>query len=82
MNLNLSKLNIKQEEYLLKLKIIGQFDADELNKLYLNKFNIFCKYEDMCLHINHLAFIEYSNNQQSLYIPFMYNKFLVKLHLK
>lgn len=78
--LSLSNSDIK-EEHLLKLNIVGNFEAQELNDSFrLNKFNIFCKYENKCLHIHHSTFIEYPPGYQSLYIPFIYKKFIVKLY--
>lgn len=76
------KFDIEKEEYLNKLKVVGRFDPEELNSVFeLDKFNIYCKYEDACLYINHLAFIHYPVNpiKNVLYIPFIFKRFPVRL---
>lgn len=80
--INFSGLNnITNEEYLAKLSVIGNFDAEELNTLYeLNKYNIYCKYEDVTLTINHIRFMSYPANNPSLYLPFIFKRFKVKLY--
>lgn len=77
----LKNFDIEKEEYLNKLKVIGTFAADDLNYKYkLSKYHIYCKYEDEKLYINHLAFMSYSPDlQQSLYLPFIFQKFIVRL---
>lgn len=65
-----------------KLKVVGRFNAEELNSVFeLDKFNIYCKYKDACLYINHLVFIYYPTNpiKNVLYIPFIFKKFPVSL---